>query len=186
MASEQGNARLGSTSALLAPEQPPDGRRVDHAGNRPCCLDEGDVDREFAVAGDELLGAVERIDEEEPPRRPGNGAARHRLLGNHRNLRREPSKSGQDDLLRRDVRRGHWRGIGLERHLRPAIVESEDDLSGLPGQRDQAGKEGTGGRDLRHALFRELQSLGNFHPGSPRVTSPPRQPSSAIREPSPR
>lgn len=42
-----------------------EGRREHDAGNGRAVADEGDVDGESAAAGDEFLGAVERIDEEE-------------------------------------------------------------------------------------------------------------------------
>ena len=41
------------------------GRRADHAEQRPAMLDERDVDGELAVAAEKLLGPVERIDEPE-------------------------------------------------------------------------------------------------------------------------
>ncbi len=38
-------------------------RRIDHAQHRFALLNQRDIDREFAIALDELFGAVERIDQ---------------------------------------------------------------------------------------------------------------------------
>src|SRR5436853_143131 len=47
------------------PPHQPERRRADKAEQRLAIAYQRKVDREFAAAGDELLGAVERIDQEE-------------------------------------------------------------------------------------------------------------------------
>ena len=60
------------------------GRGVDDAAGRDAVLDQRDVDGEVAAALDELLGAVERVDEEED-RRAG-AVASPAPLGDDRDL----------------------------------------------------------------------------------------------------
>jgi len=57
---------IADKRALAAEPETPERRSVDRAGERPPRRNERDVDRELAVAGDELLRAVQRIDEQEP------------------------------------------------------------------------------------------------------------------------
>ena len=54
-------------------------RRLHHAEHRHAVLDQRDVDGELAIALDELAGAVERIDQPQPP--PFAAHARRRILG---------------------------------------------------------------------------------------------------------
>ena len=76
-------------------------------------------------------------------------AIRYRLKG----ARSGRAISRSHHLLCREVGRRHRRCVGLERHLGPAVVETENHLSGLAGERNHAGKEGTAGGRLRHARF---------------------------------
>src|SRR5690242_13666970 len=55
---------LGTLADQSAP-QPSDGWRADDAEQRRPIRDQRKIDREFAPAGDELLGAVERVDQKE-------------------------------------------------------------------------------------------------------------------------
>ena len=65
-------------------EEPALGGGVDDAAGRDAVLDQRDVDGEVAAALDELLGAVERVDEEEDRRAEPVG--RLLLLGDDGNL----------------------------------------------------------------------------------------------------
>ena len=101
-------------------------------------LDQRDVDGEIAVAADELLGAVERIDQEEAIGSGRHPAGRHALLGHHRHLRRKPFESGEQHDLGQSVGFGHRRRIGLEGNVDRPGVNVEDDPSGLDRSGDQA------------------------------------------------
>ena len=79
-------------------------RRVDDAHHRAAVLDDRDVDRELAVLRDELLGAVERIDECEPAAVFGHVSAGHRFFGDHLKVRLGLGEPLQDDRFGKAVR----------------------------------------------------------------------------------
>ncbi len=89
-------------------------RDMDDAEDRDAVLDEADIDGELAVAVDELLGAVERVDEPEEGRRRNRQAVRRRmLLGDDRDVRRRRGESLEDQRLGMLVGKGHRRGVVL-------------------------------------------------------------------------
>jgi hypothetical protein len=113
---------------------------VDHAGDRLAFLDQRDVDRELAVARNELLGAVERIDQPEAAARNLRQRARRgRLLGDHRDLRGELGERLEDKVLGRLVGLGDRRGVLLVAHfdLLALDVVAEDHLAGALGDQAQ-------------------------------------------------
>ena len=79
------------------------------------------VDRELIGTGDELLGAIERIDQ--PPARPGGTFGQRDIGGlfrQHRHLRRQRLQAIEQDMVSGQVSSGHRRGIGLLRHRHTA------------------------------------------------------------------
>ena len=62
--------------------EPAESGSIDRATHRCAIDDERNVDREFAVARNELARAVERIDEDEAPAANGNVARGSRFFGN--------------------------------------------------------------------------------------------------------
>ncbi len=117
-------------------------RQMHDAEHRHAAFDQRDVDGELAVARDELLGAVERIDQPEALRRLGGQALGLRLLlGDHRNVGRQAAQGGQDHRLRRQVGLGHRRLVGLALGGEVGGIDLEDlgagvarDLGQLLGQ----------------------------------------------------
>ena len=90
--------------------------RVDHADLRNAVADQRDVDGEIGVAVDELLGAVERVDQEERIAEIGRHDAFRRLfLGDAGDIRKRGAQAFEDDLLAGAVGLGHRRGVGLLR-----------------------------------------------------------------------
>ena len=73
-------------------------RRIDQAEARAAVLDQGDVDGKVGALLDELLGAVERIDQEEA-RAERRRAIGGNLLRHHRNVRGEPMQGFKHDRL---------------------------------------------------------------------------------------
>src|ERR1022692_677347 len=59
-------------------------RRVHHAQNSAALLDQCNIDREFAIAFDELLGAIQRIDQPIAPCAIRAGKIPDRFLGEYR------------------------------------------------------------------------------------------------------
>ncbi len=101
---------------------------MDDAQQRPAVLDQRDVDGELALALDELLGAVEGVDQpERPAGNLGNVAGVHRLLGDDRILLANfPADRLQDQLFRPLIGLGHRRGVALARNVEVGGVDLED------------------------------------------------------------
>ena len=70
-----------------------------HSQYRDTASDQSNIHSEFVVAFDELLGAVERIDEEECRAARGHNADRHTLLGNDRDPPRGPPQAIEENSL---------------------------------------------------------------------------------------
>ena len=133
-----------------------EGRGDDDAEHRPAVLDERDIDREFAVAAEELLGSVQRIDEPEARADAGRpDALGGLLLRDHRNPRGQRAERRQDDGFRRLIGERHRAAVGLFPHAGPVTVEGEGGAPGFLGQRPDGGEkiaEGQGRRAAsRHA-----------------------------------
>src|SRR5690606_32918408 len=95
--------------------------------DRLVAVDERDVDGKFAVALDELLRAVQRIDEPvtSPLRALGKGDA-HRLLRQHWDVRRELPQALGDGSVRREIRLRQGRAILLVRNGKIRFVNLKD------------------------------------------------------------
>ena len=78
---------------------------------RRAVVDQPDVDGVIVAAADELLGAVERVDEEIGVAVRRDSPGRDFLLGDHRNARRGARQRGEDDQLGRAVRFGDRRWV---------------------------------------------------------------------------
>ena len=90
-------------------------RRGHDAQHRLMVAHQGDVDRELAIAADELLGAVERV--HQPQLGPG-AADRKRVrglgfLGQHRDRRRQRRELARENLVSRTVGKGDRRLVCL-------------------------------------------------------------------------
>src|SRR3954468_15683871 len=107
-----------------APDQPERGRADDAEQRRPVGY-ERQIDGEFVAAGDEFLGAVERIDQEETfliGRRGLRGA----LFRQRRYAGRHPGKAVGDDSVGRQIGLRYRRSVGLAVDLHGGTVDGED------------------------------------------------------------
>ena len=77
--------------------QPARRRREDDAEARGLVHDQSDVDGVIVAAADKLLGAVERVDQEERAGVGRDASRRDFLLGDDRHARGGPGQSGEDD-----------------------------------------------------------------------------------------
>ena len=83
-------------------------RREDYAELRRPALDQADVDRVIVAAAHELLGPVERIDQEILIAVRGDPARGDLFLGDHRNAWRGACQGREDDQFRSAVGFGNW------------------------------------------------------------------------------
>ena len=115
-----------------SPTRPPCSRPVAGANTTPSFgapfSISADVDRIIVAAAHELLGAVERIDQEIGVVVRGDAAGRDFLLGDHRNARRRSGQRREDDQLGRSVGFGHRRAVAFGFDLEAA----PDDRRGSP------------------------------------------------------
>ncbi len=88
---------LDRDAGCVRVEQAPLGRRVDHAAHRGAVHHQRDVDGEVAAPPHELLGAVERVDDQEGGGRLGMG--RGLLLGHEHRVRERRAQAGGDDRV---------------------------------------------------------------------------------------
>src|SRR5271157_2510892 len=93
-------ASVAASACERLARQPSEGGRVDRAGDRPSLLDQRDIDRELAVAGDEFLRPVERIDQQESLPAGDGLALRRRFFRDDRYLRDGAGEVLADDGLR--------------------------------------------------------------------------------------
>ena len=136
----------------LAEEQAVLCRRIDHAAHRHAVLDFGDVDRELAVAADEFLGAVQRIDQEEADGRSFGmrpaATSSSATIGNAGRQLREPL---EDEALGFVIGVGHRRMVGLRWRRSPGVCSARSRLRhrrSSPGPA-AAGRHGRGSSRLR-------------------------------------
>jgi hypothetical protein len=133
---------LGLAFGLLLEGTEPDAARINHAQHRhvhhaqhrAVAINERDIDGEFAVAVDEFLGAVERIDQ--PETRPGRARTVIQLrgfLGQYRNVGRELVQARDDHIVRGAVGLGQGRAVVLLGDLETALVDIENPAPGGDG-----------------------------------------------------
>src|SRR6516225_7185462 len=97
-------ARLELVGVAAAEIELLQGRRINRAGDRRAMFNKGDVDCEFGRALDELLGAIERIDED---KRFGMGWGTATLLRDDRQIWQVAGKTCADDLVGFEIGSSH-------------------------------------------------------------------------------
>ena len=112
-------------------EQSPERGREHHAEFRAARIDERDVDREFAVALDEFLRAVERIDKPEQRIEGRNAAERRLLFGDHGDLGRQFGKAPEDHRFGPFIGFGDRRRVGLAAHREIGPIDRHRRLAGF-------------------------------------------------------
>src|SRR3984885_4016235 len=140
-----GHKPLGTLTDQAAPDQS-ECRRPDDAEQRHSIGHQSQIDREFVAAGDEFLGAVQGIDQEECAWAVLWAAAasrRYALFRQRRNIRRQPGKALGDDAVGGQVRFRYRRAIGFAVDTHPRAIHFEDRRTGecdeLGQGRHQAG-----------------------------------------------
>ena len=113
-----------AASDNAAPDQPERGRADDAEQRRPVGH-QRQIDGEFVAAGDEFLGAVQRVDQEEAflvGQRGRLGA----LFRQRRYVWRHLDKALGDDSVGRQIGLGYRRSVGLAVDLHGGTVDGED------------------------------------------------------------
>ena len=105
-------------------------------------LDQGNIDGEVAAPLYELLGAIERINDEELTAHIGDASGGSLFFGHDRDQGGEAGQIGQDDGFGGRVGQGHRRGIGLHRHIKGRIIDVPDRLACRMGADHQTLKQG--------------------------------------------
>jgi hypothetical protein len=137
-----------------ADQPPPDQaqrRRADDAEQRRSPGDEREIHGEFAAAGDELLGAVERIDQEEAAA-IGRACRIDPLFRQHRDFGREVAQSIGDNPVGGEISlrdRGTVR-LALDRHR--AAVDGQNGLTRAQHQLSERLHQSGGSLAIDHAL----------------------------------
>ena len=102
-------------------------RRINHPEHRLAVLHQRNIDRELAIAFDELPRAVQRIDQPEPlPVASRLEALWRRLLGQHLDFGCQGTEARADDPLRCQIGLGQGRAIVLERDVECGAIDAHD------------------------------------------------------------
>ena len=122
--------QMGAERLRPAPPEPPESRRIDGARHRRPMAHKADVDGEFAIMGQKLPGAVQRIDED----RLGGGLARKTVAGagllrHHGHARKAADQRLHDDGFGLFVRRRDRALVRLQPRCRSIRVEAHDRLA---------------------------------------------------------
>ena len=143
-----------------APEVAALGRR-DHAGDRRAVADNGDIDGVLVAPGNEFLGAVERVDQDEAAVERRHLALGDGFLGHHRHARQDLRQPFQDRGLGGLVGGGHRRLVALEPVRDAARRDVENDRGGARDDFRECIQHGggLGGRDVGGAQLDVLSSL---------------------------
>ena len=96
-------------------------RGIDHAAQWHAIFHVSDVHGEIAAPLHELLGAIQRVHNQE--RRSAQRMARRLLFGDQHQVRIGRAQASRDDLIRRLIRLGHRAGVAfrLHRKIRPVV-----------------------------------------------------------------
>ncbi len=143
---------------LGAGKQPRQRRRQNHPQGRVTVFDQGNVHGEFAVAVDELLGAVQGVDQPKSLRHGRYAAGGRRLLGNHGNGGRELRERRKNDRLGPLICRGDRRGIGLVSHFKICRIDLENGLPCRPRHRQHLFEKFSAARNRIHAIVSAFDS----------------------------
>ena len=133
-----GGAGFGKGAVSAAPVGGVDGRRMDDPQDRSAGVNEGDVDGKFPPLADELLGAVQGIDQPERRTRDiGDIAGGNRFFGDDGEVVGDLFPDGLgNEVFGQPVGLGDGRGIRFLVDLEIAVVDFHDFPSGA--QRDIA------------------------------------------------
>ena len=137
------------------------------------------VDGEFVAAGDEFLGSVERVDQEEAffvGLRGLLGA----LFRQRRYVGRHLGKALGDDSVGRQIGFGDRRSVGLAVDLHGGTVDGEDGSAGPDHDVGQRFDQRRGGIAVECGRTCLIHELGLF-PVRPALPLPPRAGSTGLR-----
>jgi 3-deoxy-manno-octulosonate cytidylyltransferase (CMP-KDO synthetase) len=110
------------------------------AAHRHAIFDIGDVHGEITAPLDELLGAIQRIDDQEGLRR--QRMAGRLFFGDQDHIGKRRAQARRDDRIRRLIRLGHRAGIALGFHLEiRAIVDLHDTVASFKGKAADGGNQ---------------------------------------------
>src|SRR6185436_20987960 len=115
---------LGAAADDAAPDQP-ERRRTDDAKQRYPVGYQRQVDGEFVAAGDEFLGAVERVDQKEAVS-IGQRGLLGALFRQRRYVRNQSRETCGDDAVGRQIRLRYRRSVGLAIDLHGGTVDGKD------------------------------------------------------------
>ena len=143
-----------------APDQSERGGADDAEQRRPFGH-QRQIDREFVAAGDEFLGAVERIDQKEAAAigRPGLFDA---LLGQHRYLRGQPRQSLGNDPVGGEIGLGYRRAVQLAFDLHRGPVDGKNGGPGLDHEVGQGLHQISRGVAIDHGSHAHASWIGGF------------------------
>ena len=110
---------LGAAAGCGAPDQAERGRGDDPQRGE-ASPHQAQIDGEFVAAGDQLTGAIDRIDQHEIVCSRANGSAGARLLGDDRHARQELRHAREDDGFGGVVGRRHRRLISFDARIERA------------------------------------------------------------------
>ncbi|MNJ25595.1 hypothetical protein D3C77_200450 [compost metagenome] len=106
-------------------------------------VDQRDIDGELAVAGDELLGAIQRIHQPVAgPAAPRLHRLGVRLFRQHRDIRRQPGQRLHDHLVSPLIGGGERTLVLLVLHRKGLTVDGQDGVTGGAGYGFQLGNGG--------------------------------------------
>lgn len=165
---------LGATTDDAAPDQP-QRRRADDPEQRRATGHQCQVDGEFVAAGDEFLGTVERIDQEEAVLK-GQPRLSGALLGKRGYVRGQPRQAFGDDAVGREIGLRYRRSVALAVDLHGGTVDGQNCGAGRHhqvGQRFDQGGSGLAIADKRMCLIHERRPFAVRPPPlrSPRAGS---------------
>jgi hypothetical protein len=114
-------------------------RREHQPENGPAFLNQRHVHGEVAVAGDELLRAIQRIDQPESAVRLAVDLRSLVLLADHGHAGQHPLQTGDQTAVRGKIRLRQRRAVGLGVHARRSgtVIDGHHRPTRLPRQFDQ-------------------------------------------------
>ncbi len=124
--------------------------------------DQGQIDREFLMAGDEFARAVEGVDQEKAVP-VGRGGAAGPLLRERRHVGREPDKTLGNHRIRGEIRFRHQGSVGFSHDLHGLAVDIEDRQSGAGDKIGQRGQQRQGGITFENQGFHGHPLLVRSH-----------------------
>ncbi|MNT42253.1 hypothetical protein D3C72_1786650 [compost metagenome] len=118
-------------------------RGIDQSPDRPALLDQRNVHGELAVAGDELLGTIQRIHQPVAgPAAPCLHRLGVRLFRQHMDIRRQAGQRLHYHLVRPLIGGGERTLVLLVLHRKGLTVDGQDGVTGGAGDGLQCGNGG--------------------------------------------